>query len=66
MKEIVEGFKKFFKFFCYWAAVYWFLGFVQVLPEPLAKRAMDKALSYLPFQEANEISLFSYIAFIRV
>jgi hypothetical protein len=49
MKEIVEGFKKFFKFFCYWAAVYWFLGFVQVLPEPLAKRAMDKALSYLPF-----------------
>jgi hypothetical protein len=49
MDEIVAGFKKWFKLFCYVACVWWFLDFVYVLPEPLAKRAMEKALSYLPF-----------------
>ena len=49
MKEIIEGFKQWFKVFCYVACVWWFLDFVLILPEPLAARAMDKALSYLPF-----------------
>jgi len=49
MDEIVKGFKKWFKLASYVACIWWFLDFVYVLPEPLAKRAMDKALSYLPF-----------------
>ena len=49
MKEIVEGFKQWFKVACYIMCAWWFLDFVKALPEPLAKRAMDKALSYLPF-----------------
>jgi len=49
MDEIVEGFKKWFRLFCKVACVWWFLNFVYVLPEPLAKRAMEKALSFLPF-----------------
>jgi len=49
MKEVVEGFKKFFKVFCYVACVWWFLDFVKSLPEPLAARVMDAALSKLPF-----------------
>jgi hypothetical protein len=49
MKEIIDGLKQWFKLFCYVACVWWFLDFVKSLPEPLAKRAMDKALNYLPF-----------------
>jgi hypothetical protein len=49
MDEIVKGFKQWFKLVCYVALVWWFLDFVYILPEPLAKRAVDKALSYLPF-----------------
>jgi hypothetical protein len=49
MKDIVNGFKQWFRLFCYVAGVWWFLDFVYVLPEPLAKRAMDAALSKLPF-----------------
>jgi len=49
MKEIVEGFKQWFKIACYIMCAWWFLDFVKALPEPLAERAMNKALSYLPF-----------------
>ena len=49
MKEIIEGFRAWFKIACYVACVWWFLDFVKVLPEPLAKKTVDKALSYLPF-----------------
>jgi hypothetical protein len=49
MKEIIAGFKQWFKLASYVACVWWFLDFVLVLPEPLAKRAMDAALSKLPF-----------------
>tara|TARA_R110000868_G_scaffold25596_1_gene99716 strand:+ start:518 stop:667 length:150 start_codon:yes stop_codon:yes gene_type:complete len=49
MDEIVKGFKAWFKIACYILAIMWFLDFVKALPEPLAKRAIDKALTYLPF-----------------
>jgi hypothetical protein len=49
MKEIIEGFKQWFKVACYVAFAWWFLDFVKSLPEPLAARVMDAALSKLPF-----------------
>lgn len=48
-KVLLKGFQNWFKVFCYVACVWWFLDFVLVLPEPLAKRAMDAALNKLPF-----------------
>lgn len=49
MKEIIDGFKQWFKLATYVASVWWFLDFVKSLPEPLAKRVMDAALNKLPF-----------------
>ena len=48
-KVLLKGFQQWFKVFSYVACVWWFLDFVKALPEPLAARAMNKALSYLPF-----------------
>ena len=48
-KVILAGMQQWFKVLCYVMCAWWFLDFVYVLPEPLAKRAMDKALTYLPF-----------------
>lgn len=49
LKVIWNGLQQWFKVFSYVACVWWFLDFVKALPEPLAKRAMDAALSKLPF-----------------
>ena len=48
-KVLLKGFQNWFKVFGYVACVWWFLDFVRVLPEPLAKRVMDAALAKLPF-----------------
>jgi len=49
LNVIIKGFQQWFKVACYILCVWWFLDFVKALPEPLAARAMNKALSYLPF-----------------
>lgn len=48
-KVIWKGMQQWFKVASYVMCVWWFLDFVKALPEPLAKRAMDAALSKLPF-----------------
>jgi len=44
-KEIIDGFKQWFKLFCYGMVFIWFLDIISKLPNELAVPIMDSVMS---------------------